>query len=169
VEPNQLPRQDLQDAETGCCPRFDPGPWDGQEFHFRDQPFVKGTTRSFLHVPLNMSRVMATTMAAIRAAGADSPDQFALLSYEPSPWRAEHYFWVTREVPGLENVRLSGDFLAKVFEGPFKEAGKWAAETGSFVRSQGRDLKRLYMYYTACPKCAKHYGKNYVVAFAQVD
>jgi len=26
-----------------------------------------------------------------------------------------------------------------------------------------------FFYYTTCPKCAKHYGKNYVVAFAEVQ
>ena len=169
MEANQIPRQDLTDTETGCCPRFDPGPWDGQEFHFRSQPFVVGRTRSFLHIPFNMSRMMTRTMAAIRAAEADSPDQFLVLSYEPSPWRGEHYFWVTREVPGLENARLTGDFVAKVFEGPFKNAANWAAESERVVKAQGRGLKRLYFYYTTCPACAKRYGKNYAVAFAQVD
>ena len=119
--------------------------------------------------PIPMNRMMTRTMAAIRAAGADSPDQFLVLTYEPSRWRGEHYFWVTREVPGLENARLTGDFVAKVFEGPFKDAGKWAAETERVVKAQGRGLKRLYFYYTTCPACAKRYGKNYAVAFAQVD
>ncbi len=26
----------------------------------------------------------------------------------------------------------------------------------------------LYFFYTTCPKCAKAYGKHYVVLFAQV-
>jgi hypothetical protein len=29
-------------------------------------------------------------------------------------------------------------------------------------------LKKLYFSYTTCPACAKAYGKNYVVLFAQV-
>jgi len=37
-----------------------------------------------------------------------------------------------------------------------------------YVKSKGKKIKELYFYYTTCPKCAKHYGKNYVVAFAQV-
>jgi len=28
--------------------------------------------------------------------------------------------------------------------------------------------KTLYWYYTTCPKCAKKYGKNYVVPLDQV-
>lgn len=168
MEVNRIPRQDVSDSETGCCPRFHPEQWDGQEFHFRDQPFVLGRTRSFLHIPLNMTGMMTRTTAKIREAGADSSDQFLVLSCDPSPWRGEHYFWVTKEVPGLVNVRLDGDFLAKVFEGPFKNARHWTADMEGSVAADGRSLKRLFFYYTTCPKCAEVYGKNYVVGFAQV-
>ncbi|MGD9980573.1 MAG: hydrolase [Hyphomonadaceae bacterium] len=29
--------------------------------------------------------------------------------------------------------------------------------------------ERIYLFYTTCPKCAKAYGKNYVVAVAQLE
>ncbi|MHC1707784.1 MAG: hydrolase [Bacteroidales bacterium] len=28
--------------------------------------------------------------------------------------------------------------------------------------------KKTYFYYTTCPKCAKAYGKNYVVSLVEV-
>jgi hypothetical protein len=37
-----------------------------------------------------------------------------------------------------------------------------------WVRSKGKTIKRQLFYYTTCPKCAKHYGKNYVVLLAEV-
>jgi hypothetical protein len=37
------------------------------------------------------------------------------------------------------------------------------------VAARGRTLERLYFGYTTCPKCAKAYGKNYVVLFAKVS
>jgi hypothetical protein len=49
-----------------------------------------------------------------------------------------------------------------------KNAGKWAQQMKEYVKSKGRDLKKLYFFYTTCPKCAEHYGKNYVVMVAQV-
>lgn len=168
METNRVPRQDTSTSETGCCPRFDPAPWEGQVLHFADKPFVKGKTLQFLHVPLNMARMMTRVWGKIRAAGADPPDEFLVLSCDPSPWRGEHYFTVSKEVPGLENVRLSGDFLVKVFEGPFRQAAEWAHEMGEFAAAQGRPLQRLFFYYTTCPRCAQEYGKNYVVGFAQV-
>jgi hypothetical protein len=36
------------------------------------------------------------------------------------------------------------------------------------VAKKGRHLQKLYFFYTTCPKCAKVYGKNYVVGVAQV-
>lgn len=168
METNEVPRQDMSTSETGCCPRFDPEPWDDQVVHFEDKLFAKGTTVQFLHMPLNMGPMMTRVWEKIRAAGADPGDQFLVLGCDPSPWRGEHYFAVTKEVPGLENVRLSGDFLTKVFEGPFRQAGNWARQMGEFAAAKGRPMQRLFFYYTTCPKCAKRYGKNYVVGFAQV-
>jgi hypothetical protein len=37
------------------------------------------------------------------------------------------------------------------------------------VSREGKHLRKLYFFYTTCPRCAKHFGKNYVVAFAEVD
>jgi hypothetical protein len=30
-------------------------------------------------------------------------------------------------------------------------------------------IKKWYMWYTTCPKCAKKYGKNYVVVIAEIE
>ena len=37
-----------------------------------------------------------------------------------------------------------------------------------YVASQGKAIKKMFCYYTTCPKCAKKYGKNYVVLLAQL-
>ncbi|MBS3813488.1 hypothetical protein KGY64_06660 [Candidatus Bipolaricaulota bacterium] len=165
---NELPKTDFEDNETNCCPRFYPDPWDEQEFIFEDKLFLKASTLNFLHRPLNMSSVMDRTWKKIKEANADSDGEFALLSHDPSPWRGEHYFTIAGEVPGGENVRMSGTFLTKVLEGPYKEARSWAPQMEDYVKSQDKEIDKLYFYYTTCPKCAKHYGKNYVVGFAKV-
>jgi len=166
---NELPKTDFSDNETDCCPRFYPGLWDEKEFIFKDKLFLKATTINFLHRPLNMSSVMKKTWKKIQDAGADLKEEFALLSYDPSAWRGEHYFTIAQEVPGDENVRITGTFLTKVFEGPYSEAGSWAGQMEDHVKSQNKDLEKLYFYYTTCPKCAEYYGKNYVVGFARVE
>jgi hypothetical protein len=165
---NTLPKFNMDKSETGCCPRFDPADWDGQEIEFRERSFVRATTLNFLHIPLNIGSVITRTFSKIEQAGACPSDEYLMLSTDPSPWRGEHFFAVTKEVPGAEMVKLSGRFLTKVFEGPYREAGKWVKEMQTYVESQGQPMRKLYFFYTTCPKCAKHYGKNYVVAFAEV-
>jgi NMD protein affecting ribosome stability and mRNA decay len=63
---------------------------------------------------------------------------------------------------------ISGTFLCKVFEGPYRDVRKWVAEMREFVRSKGKDMRKLYVFYTTCPRCARKYGKNYVALLAQI-
>jgi hypothetical protein len=158
----------MASGEVGeCCPRFEPGPWDEKELDWRDKRFVKDRVRSFLHIPLNFGSVMKRNMRRIEAAGAKADDMI-VLSDENSLWGADVYIGVGREVPNAENVTISGTFLSKVFEGPYQRVPKWIAQMKGSVSSQGRQIRKLYCYYTTCPKCAKKYGKNYVVILAQV-
>ena len=167
METNATPAFDKTDNPTGCCPRFHPGPWKGQELHFQDKRFVRASTVSLFHVPLNMENVFARTWKAIEEAHASS-GSFLVLSHDDSAWHAEHLFAVDRDVPGAEMVRLSGTFLTKVFEGPYSAVGRWSEEMEAEVKARGRRLDALYFFYTTCPRCAKVYGKNYVVGVARV-
>jgi hypothetical protein len=156
-----------EQSETGCCPRFDPGPWDAKEISLKDRLFLKDHVRSILHIPLNFDKVMVKDMELIKEAGALSP-QPLLLSDENSLWGSDVYIAVSKEIPGAQIEKISGTFLTKVFEGPYKNAGKWAKEMKEYVSSKGKELKKMYFFYTTCPKCAKFYGKNYTVVLAQV-
>ncbi len=168
MELNALPKYDMSDNPTNCCPRFHPENWDNQELHFKDKLFVKANTSSLFHIPINMGAVFSKTLGAIEKADATSENDFIVLSHDPSAWRAEHLFSVTKEVPGQEMIRLSGDYLTKVFEGPYKKVAKWDKEMRAFVEEHGNKTKKVYFFYTTCPKCAKHYGKNYVVAVSEI-
>lgn len=157
----------LYDSETGCCPRFDPTPWDEKEVTFHDKLFVKDRVRSFLHIPLNFGKVMVRNMEKISAAEALAAEPL-MLSDENSLWGADIYIHVSKDVPDSEMVRISGTFLTKVYEGPYKNVGKWVGDMKAYVESKKRDMEKLYFFYTTCPRCAKYYGKNYVVLLAQV-
>jgi len=154
-------------SETGCCLRFDPGPWDEKEITFHDKLFVKDHVRSFLHIPLNFGKAMARNMEKIDEADALAPEPI-MLTDSDSPWRTEIYIGVGKEVPGAEMARISGTFLSKVFEGPYKDAGKWVKKMEEHVRSKGKQTEKMYFFYTTCPSCAKAYGKNYAVILAKV-
>src|SRR3989339_500880 len=146
---------------TGCCDPFNPAPWEEKEITWNDKLFVKDHVISFLHIPLNFGKKVVKNMALIEAANAKAPYQL-MLTDEKSLWGCDIYIDVTRDVPGAQMAKLSGTFLTKVFEGPYQNAGKWACDMEKYVKSKGRELKKIYFSYTTCPKCAKAYGKNYV-------
>lgn len=156
-----------EQAETGCCPRFNPEPWDEKKITFEDKLFLKDRVRSFLHIPLNMGRVMVRNMTMIQEADALAPEPL-MLSDEKSLWGSDIYIAVSKDVPGAEMTRISGTYLAKVFEGPYSKTGQWVKEMKAYVESEGNELKDLYFFYTTCPSCAKAYGKNYTVLLAAV-
>jgi len=153
--------------ETGCCPRFDPQPWQEKEIIFKDKLFLKDSVRSILHIPINFGSVMVKNTEKINKADALSPEPL-LLSDEKSMWKSDVYIAVSKEVPDAEMARLSGNFLTKAFEGPYKDMSKWVKAMQQFVDSRGKETKKLYFYYTTCPKCAKVYGQNYTVLLAEV-
>jgi hypothetical protein len=152
---------------TGCCPPFDPTPWQDKEVTWHDKPFVRDHVACLFHVPLNMGRKVTKDMALIQAAHAET-EQPLMLSDDKSPWGADIFIEVQRAVPDATMDHLSGTFLTRVFEGPFRQAGDWARQMQVVVAAKGRQLEKLYFGYTTCPKCAKVYGKNYVVLFAKV-
>ena len=166
---NELPVYDTQDNPTGCCPRFDPKQWDGQDLHFRGKKFVRARTRSIAHMPLNMGGVFKRTFDAIEKADALPDENFVVMSRELSPWQAEHLFAVSHEVPDCDNVAFDGEFETTVFEGPYKDARHWCDEMKAHVEDEGKSLEETWFFYTTCPRCAKSYGKNYVVGLAQTQ
>ncbi len=169
MEINALPKYDMSDNPTNCCPKFNPQGWDEQTLHFKDKLFVKVKTRSLFHIPLNMNSVFTKTLRAIEDLDGNDENNFIVMSYDPSAWTGEHYFSVNKEVPGQEMIHISGDYLTKVFEGPYKNVPEYEKAMQAFVKRRGKQLKKTYFFYTTCPKCAKYYAKNYMVALAEVE
>ncbi len=156
-----------ENFETVCCPQFHPNNWQEKEKIFRNKLFLKDHVTSIFHIPLNYGWVMERDMAKIEKAHAKTSDGLVLTD-EISPWGADVYIEVEKEVPKTEMEKISGTFLTKVFEGPYKNMGIYMEEMKSYVKSKNKEIKKLYFYYTYCPKCAKAYGKNYIVILVQI-
>lgn len=154
-------------SETGCCPRFDPGPWQEREIDLADRLFLKDRVRSVLHVPIDFGRVMRRCQERIEAAGAALPAPLVVTD-ENSLWGADLYLEVAREVDGAQNARVPGTFVTRAFEGPYHRVHAWCREMQSWVAGRGQSVRRLLFYYTTCPRCAKAYGENWVVLLAEV-
>lgn len=151
-----------------CCPKFDPTPWDGKIFEWQNKKFIKGKVFTLFYMPLNFGPVICKMMKKTQKAGANIMDNLCL-SDHTSKWNMDLYMAVDKEVEGAENITLSGKFLSKVYEGDFKETGNWCKDFENYAKERNLKIKKWYMWYTTCPKCAKKYGKNYTVIIGLVE
>ena len=168
MKTNVVPHYDESVNTTGCCPKFNPEGWDNQELHFKEKSFVRAATKSLLHIPLNMDQVFSRVQKNITEANAHDPDNFIVLSHDLSASNAEHLFAVAAPVPEERNDTLTGNFITKVFEGPYRKVKVWEKEMKRLVTARGTEPGDIYFFYTTCPKCAKAYGKNYILGVAQI-
>lgn len=153
--------------EEECCPEFNPAPWDGKIVEWKDKRFIRDRVKTFFFIPLNFAKVIIRMNEKVEMAGAGIPDRLCL-SDHTSRWNMDLYLAVYREVPGAENVALSGKFLSKVYEGPYSDTEKWCRDYESYAGLLDLSIRKWYMWYTTCPKCAEKYGKNYVVIMGEV-
>ncbi len=154
-------------SESGCCQRFDPAPWDEKEAVFDNRLFIKNKVLAIFNIPLNLGQIIVKNIEKIEKSKAllDKP----IMLYDcKSLFSADVYTGVARDVEGAEMVKISGKFLTKVFEGEYKDMGGWIKQMKEYVASKGKELKKMYFFYTTCPSCAKFYGKNYTVILAQI-
>ncbi len=163
----KLAETHYDNSETGCCARLDEAAWDGREIVWKDKPFLKDHVRALFHLPINMGSVMGRDQKVIEDAAAYPLDPL-WLSDEISPWGSDLYIAVDHAVPGTETATLSGRFVTKLFEGPYRDLGRWLRVMDDFVRARGFATKRHLFFYATCPACAKKLGTNQVVVFSQV-
>lgn len=168
MKTNAVPHFDDSINTTGCCPKFNPDGWDGRQLHFDNKEFIRAATKSLMHIPVNMGSVFSRVLGHIEAAGAYDPDNLVVLSRDLSAWQAEHLFSFSKPVPEEETVTLTGDFITKVFEGPYRKTKDWYAEMKDLAHAKGGASDEVYFFYTTCPKCAKAYGENYIVGVARI-
>jgi hypothetical protein len=154
-------------VEEECCPKFDHTPWDEKVIEWENKRFVKDKVLTLFYMPVNFGGVMKKLDRKVREAEVNIPD-YLCLSDHTSKWNMDVYLAVDKELPDAENVTLSGRFLSKVYEGPFKDTKKWSDDFEVYAKEQGHEIVKWFMWYTTCPKCAKKYGKNYVVIIAEI-
>ena len=154
-----------------CCSLFEPERWDEKEHKWQDKLFIKSSLPQFFHIPLpgTYRRTINKLWKQANDAGsAPGMKDFLLLAHDPTPWKSDMYMEVTREVAGADNVRLSGSFVSKVFDGPFNKIPQYIKEMDLSLSKKELTAIKLFFYFATCPVCAKKYGHNYIVAFAEV-
>lgn len=155
------------EANSTCCPEFNPVLWDDKILVWDNKKFIRDHIRTFFYMPVNFGGVMKRIMDKVEKAGAETKD-FLCLSEHASAWKMDIYLEVSREVPDADNTTLSGKFYCKVYEGPFGDTGKWCKDFENTAQAKGYKIRKQYLWYTTCPKCAEKHGKNYVVIIGQM-
>jgi len=150
-----------------CCPKFSRKLWDNKTVVWKKKAFVKAKYLSPFGISLNAGSVVKKNMAAIED-NKDEAKNFVILTDDKSLFTKNVYFSVKKPVAGVNDVRISGTFLTKVFEGPNKDLKKWKKEMEEYVKSKGKEIKQMLYYYSTCPGCEKKDAKNYVVIFAEI-
>ena len=150
-----------------CCPEFNPDPWDGKILEWKNKRFIRNKVFTIFYMPMNFSSIIRKLNRKVEKAKAKIPDRLCL-SDHTSKWNMDVYLAVDKEIQNANNVTLSGKLLSKVYEGPFKDTGKWCKDFESYAKNKDLSIRKWYMWYTTCPNCAKKYGRNYVVIIAEV-
>ncbi len=153
-----------------CCPEFNPAEWDNKMNEWSQKPFLKDDVKQIFHFPLNISTVIKRMYEKGKKADVMPENKdFLILAYDPSPWKSELYMTITKDMEGESIERMSGKFYSKVFDGPYSDIPKFVKEMDEWANKEGKKIKKQYFHYAYCPGCAKEYGHNYIVAFAELE
>ena len=162
----------MKDQNQECCPKFEATKWDNKTFSWDNKPFIKESIPAFFHIPFPpmIGKKMTKMFDLADKAQANIPDlaDALVLFHDPSSFKSEIFYSVTQEVEGANNTGLSGDFIAGVFDGPYNSVPKHIKEMEKRLEKKKKKAKDYYIHYAYCPKCAKKFGHNYMILFAQV-
>ncbi len=156
-----------------CCPPFNIEKWDGKTLVWDQKPFIKASVPTMFHIPFSKKLGKKITKLMHQAEYQDSLEKdktnTLLLFTDPHPFRSDMYLSVSGRVPKANNVNLSGAYISKVFDGPYRAIPTFMKEMDRQLKLEHKKAKKYYVHYAYCPKCAKERGHNYMVLFAALN
>ena len=94
--------------------------------------------------------------------------EMLILFHDPTAFKSEIYYSVTKNVEGADNYPISGTFVAGVFDGPYNKVPVFMKEMDRYLAGENKKAKDYFVHYAYCPKCAEKYKHNYMILFARV-
>jgi len=156
-----------------CCPKFEVSKWDNNTFNWNEKPFIKASVPTFFHIPLPsmIGKRMNRLCVLAKKAEANIPDisDALVMFHDPSAFKSEIFYAVTKPIEGAENTTLTGTFEAGVFDGPYSSVPRHIKAMNKKLEEQGKKVRDYYIHYAYCPKCAKKFGNNYMILFAEME
>jgi hypothetical protein len=162
----------MKNENRECCPEFNPKKWDEVSLYWDNKQFIKESVPTLFHIPFppmigkKITKMMKIAEESNAVLG--NLEDVLLLFSDPSPFKSELYLSVEKTVPSANNVRISGNFVGKVFDGPYNAIPKFIKKMDGYLVEIDKKSKIYYVHYAYCPKCAKKFGHNYMILFAKV-
>jgi len=155
-----------------CCPKFDPKRWDEKIHKWEDKHFIKATIPTLFHIPfppmIGSKITKLIKLAEQSKKVLAKKEDMLILFADPSPFCSEIYLSVSGAVHNAENVKISGTFVSKVFEGGYNAIPGFIKQMDEFLSKKNKKAKRYLVHYAYCPKCAKKFGHNYILLLAEI-
>ncbi|MCF8379711.1 MAG: hypothetical protein K9H49_09055 [Bacteroidales bacterium] len=162
----------MTEKQDICCPKFEVNKWDNKTFNWNEKLFIKESVPTLFHIPFPpmIGKRMNKLCDLVEKADANMTDMTdaLVMFHDPSAFKSEIYYSVTKNVEGAENTSLTGTFEAGVFEGPYNSIPKHIKSMNHRLAEQSKKAKDFYVHYAYCPKCAKKFGNNYMILFAEI-
>lgn len=163
----------MTEKQDICCQKFEISKWDNKTFDWNEKLFIKASVPTFFHIPLPsmIGKRMKILCELADKAEANIPDlsDALVMFHDPSAFKSEIFYSVTKPIEGAENTTLTGRFEAGVFDGPYNSVPKHIKTMNKKLEEQGKKVKDYYIHYAYCPKCAKKFGNNYMILFAETE
>lgn len=163
----------MSNQNQECCPKFNTEKWDKKILNWNNKKFIKDSIPTFFHMPFPpmIGKSITKMWKVVGEAGANAPDNedTLILFRDPSAFKSEIYISVEKEVPSENNILISGNFVSMVFDGGYNAIPEFIKTMDKYLAEEGKKAKDYYIHYAYCPKCAKKFGHNYMILFAQVD
>ena len=134
--------------------------------------FIKETMPTLFHIPfppmIGSKITKMWKLAENSKANLDNKDDILILFTDPTAFKSEIYLSVKDNIPKANNVTLSGTFISKVFDGDYNAVPKFIKQMDQYLNTINKKAKKYYIHYAYCPKCAKKFGYNYMIFFAEI-
>ncbi|HRZ29269.1 MAG TPA: hypothetical protein P5052_00415 [Candidatus Paceibacterota bacterium] len=134
--------------------------------------FIKETIPTLFHMPfppmIGQKITKMFTHAEKVNANLDNKEDTLILFADPSAFKSEIYLTVKSPIDNENNVTISGTFMSKVFDGGYNDVPKHIKQMDQYLNTINKKAKKYYIHYAYCPKCAKKFGHNYMIFFAEI-
>lgn len=161
----------MQKVEEKCCPDLNTEYWENKEHNWENKKFITDSMRTLFHMPfpwvIGKKLMKLWSQAQNSCAELENKEDTLFLFNDPSAFKSNIFLTVKNDVKDARNTTISGNFISKVYDGPYKDVPKFMKQMKSTLKKQGKEVKDFYIHYAYCPKCSKEYGHNYMVLFAK--